>query len=149
VLRAMSAVRPARDCVFVSAGGAELGRLGLRHLLSQHPDLPAAHAWICLGPHLGVPRATVRVRGTTGELERVAAEAIAAEAVTMSAAGSDAALPAEPTALVAAGARVIALWAEGNPLAGTAADRLPDAVSDALLAAQTRLAIGLATRLAG
>ena len=149
ILRAMSAMRPARDCVFVSAGGAELGMLGLHHLLAKQQVLPRAHAWICLGPHLGVPRTTARVRGTTEPLERMVAEAVAGEAPVASVAGADAILPSEPAALVAAGAPVVALWAEGNPLARTAADRLPDAVNAAHLAAQTRLAITLATRLAG
>jgi hypothetical protein len=148
-LRALSALRPVRDCVFVSAGGAELGMLGLRRLLAQQQDLARAHAWVCLGPHLGAPRSTARVRATSDALARVLVEASSAEPAVAEAAGPDAALPPEPAAVAAAGAPVVALWTDGSPLTASAADRLPDAVSVPQLAAQARLAIAVATRLAG
>jgi hypothetical protein len=143
-VRAVSAIRPLRDCVFVAVTGSELADVGLAALLDRHPELRAASAWVHLGPNLGAAtRGPLVAQGTDDELVAAAREAAAAAGVEVEARPGNAALSWAP-----ANGRLVSLLTTGNTYARLASDRWPDALSLPALAAQSTAVVGLVRGLA-
>src|SRR4029077_17745356 len=79
IMRAMHAVRPARDIVFVASSGHELGHLGLDAFIESRPGLvPAAKAWMHLGANIGAAEGP----GTILQASDDAMESMMADAIT-------------------------------------------------------------------
>lgn len=143
-VRAVSAIRPVRDCVFVAATGSELGDLGTAALLEKHPELRAANAWVRLGPNLGAAVRGSVVAETGDEALGAAAREAAAGAgldVQLQAGAADA-----PAGLAAG--RLVSVFATGNPYVRLASDRWPDTLSMPALAKQASLVVELVRTLA-
>ena len=142
-VRAVSAIRPLRDCVFVAVTGGELGDLGTAALIEKHPELGTASAWVRLGPDLGTSARGSLVAETSDEaLAAAAREAAVGAGVEVETRRGNSAAPFH------ANGRVISVFATGNPYSRLASDRWPDAVSVQALAAQATIVVGLVRGLA-
>lgn len=142
-VRAVSAIRPLRDCVFVAVTGSELGDLGTPALLEKHPELQTASAWVRLGPDLGAS-------GRGSFLAETSDETLAA-AARNAATGAGVEVetrPGGPASPSLANGRLISFVTTGNPYARLASDRWPDAVSVPALAAQATALVTLVRGLA-
>jgi len=146
--RALSSMRPLRDCVFVAVSGHEIGGVGIKALLGKHPELTNARAWLCLGPNLGARDRSARVVAASDQaLAGLVRESATTANLAVDEVPAGDALGSDADRLPPAVARV-RLGARGNPYRGLAADRWPDAADPATLAAEAKLAAELARRLA-
>jgi hypothetical protein len=145
VLRVVSAARPVRGCVFVSATGQELGDLGLRALLKQHEEIGAGvYGWLCLGPSLGASQGRL-AHAASDDLEATTRSVL--EAAGVAAERMSAPPGGEPALLAGVNAKLVALFGVDNPFVRTAADRWLDAVSAEALTKQAAAAAQVALAL--
>ena len=75
-MRALSAARPARDCIFIASSGHEIGHIGLDHFLDENNKLvPNARIWLHLGANIGAAvEPGHRLQSSEDELERISLE---------------------------------------------------------------------------
>src|SRR5262249_33722776 len=134
-IRALAAVRPARDCIFVALSGHEIGRLGMEPFVRSRPELvKRARVWIFFGSGIGVPRQPNLVHASDDALEQWITAALEREGLTVSAkVRQDAPARAEVGLVQQGGGRFVTLACESD-VYHNAADRWPAAVDVALLA---------------
>ena len=75
-MRALAAVRPARDCIFIASSGHEIGHIGLDHFLDKNTELvPKARIWLHFGANIGAAvEPGHRLQCSEDELERISLE---------------------------------------------------------------------------
>jgi hypothetical protein len=150
-MRVLATAQPARDCLFVSCSGHELGFLGIDAYLGRRPNLvKRAHWWIHFGANIGAPRQPNVIHASDAAAARWALAAMGKEELAASAEARRDAVPrGEAGTVHRGGGRYVALVC-GTELFHHPADRWPDAVDPALLARYARAfasgALLLATR---
>ncbi|MDE0023347.1 MAG: hypothetical protein OXP69_02930 [Spirochaetaceae bacterium] len=142
VMRAMAGFVPARDVLFVSTTGHEIGLPGIEAFLKARPSvLTDARLWVHFGANIGAtPHAGPLYAATGDELRDAAREALA-EAGAKSAEPADAMVGAESSFIAARGARCVAMVGGRYDLFHREADRWPASIDPEAIA---RCAIGFA-----
>jgi hypothetical protein len=139
VMRALTAGKPARDCVFVALSGHELGVLGMDGYLKSRPDLiRQAHAWIFFGSSIGAPRQPNLIHASDEALERWAVAAMEPEGLTVNErAAQDSAARGEVVVVQRGGGRFVTVACDSE-VYHSVADRWPEAVDVGVLARYTK-----------
>ena len=129
VMRAMAGSGPARDVLFVSTTGHEIGLLGIEAYLKRRPAvLTGARLWVHFGANIGAtPRVGPLYAATGDRLREEAREALGA-AGAGSAEPSAAMVGAESSLIAARGARCVAMVGGPYGLFHREADRWPASI---------------------
>ena len=126
----MAGSGPARDVLFVSTTGHEIGLLGIEAYLKGRPAvLTGARLWVHFGANIGrhAPRRTPSTRPPTIRCGETARKALG-EAGAVAAAPSDAMVGAESSLIAARGARCVAMVGGPYDLFHREADRWPASI---------------------
>ena len=129
VMRAVAGSGPARDVLFVSTTGHEIGLLGIEAYLKGRPAvLTGARLWVHFGANIGAtPHVGPLYAATDDTLREVARKALG-EAGAVAAAPSDAMVGAESSLIAARGARCVAMVGGPYDLFHREADRWPASI---------------------
>lgn len=150
VMGAVAAARPARHCLFVASSGHEIGHLGLDHFIEQRRELVKdAHVWIHLGANIGArDDPGYRLQTASDKFDRLAIDAMKAESARVDEVRARDAVPfGEAGNIHRGGGRYISMLGR-NGLFHHRADRWPDAVDAAAVAAFARAFVRIALTLA-
>lgn len=135
IMRALAAVRPARDCHFVAFSGHELAFMGTPPYLEGRQDLIArAEAWIFLGSDIGAPRQPNLIHASDQALEQWIVTALAKHGLPVDAKEQQGSRARAETAPIQRGGGRFVTLACGSPVFHNVADRWPEAVDVSLLA---------------
>ena len=129
VMRAMAGSGPARNVLFVSTTGHEIGLLGIEAFLRRRPEvLTGARLWVHFGANIGAtPHVGPLYAATDHELREVAREALGT-AGAVAAEPSDRMVGAESSLMAARGARCVAMVGGPYELFHREADRWPASI---------------------
>lgn len=150
VMRALTAAKPARHCLFVASSGHELGHMGLDHFIEHHHGMVKdARVWIHLGANIGARNQPGhRLQTSSDDLDKLAIEAMKAEGARVDEVRPrDAAPLGEAGNIHRGGGRYISVVGR-NGLFHHSDDRWPQAVDADAVAAFARAFINIALTLA-
>ena len=151
IMRATQDVRPARDVLFVSSSGHELGHLGLDSFIARRPELvSAAKAWIHLGANIGAAQgAGNNLQASDERMESIMAEAMTTVGLRVDRRLRHGAVPrGEAENVHRGGGRYISIIGD-NDLFHNTSDRGPEAVDLKILERFARAFAMVTTSLAG
>ena len=135
VMRSMGEAQPARDVVFVSTTGHEIGLPGIEAFLEERPGiLTDARLWVHFGANIGAtPNVGPVYAGTEVGLREAAGRALG-EAGAETAEPSDSMVGAESNLISSRGARCVAMVGGAYALFHREADRWPSAIDTGAIA---------------
>lgn len=135
VMRAMAGTGPARDVLFVSTTGHEIGLPGIEAFLKERPAILAgARLWVHFGANIGATPHVGPLYAATGDKLREAAREALVAAGAGSAEPSDAMVGAESSLIAARGARCVAMVGGRYDLFHREADRWPASIDPEAIA---------------
>ena len=128
-VRALTAIKPKRDCLFVAFSGHEISWLGMRDYLKRRPDLvKRAHLWLHFGANIGAPRQPNMINASDDALEQWAASVMEKEGLAVNRRAIRGSTPFGEAAFVhREGGRYVSLVCD-NELFHHPDDRWPDAI---------------------
>ncbi|HYR83970.1 MAG TPA: hypothetical protein VE422_07835 [Terriglobia bacterium] len=139
VMRALAAVRPRRDCLFVAMSGHELAFMGINPYLRRRPGLiKHAEAWIFFGSDIGAPRQPNLIQASDDALERWIVTALENERLAVDTEEQHSSIARGEMGTVQRGGGRFVTLACASQVYHNAADRWPEAIDVSRLARHAR-----------